>query len=78
MNNLIEDYKKNFNDEDDKINNTYIKYLSNIETLSLKEKNKIISCQNLLLEDKGRNASQYWNYLVELNGKKKITAEELK
>ena len=44
MNNLIEDYKKNFNEEDDKINKNYIKFLESIGTLSIKEKNKVISC----------------------------------
>ena len=44
MNNLIEDYKKNFNEDDDKINKNYIKFLESIGTLSIKEKNKVISC----------------------------------
>ena len=53
-------------EEDDyNINNNYIEFLESIETLSLKEKNTVINCQNLLLEDRG-NATQYWNYLQDL------------
>ena len=65
MNNLIEDYKK-IDQAAGATNTNYIKYLKDIDTLSLNEKNTLINYQNLLLEDKGQNASQYWNYLQEL------------